>query len=59
MSENDLSKLIAGMNVVQLEKLLHIIDVECRDRHYTEHPDECMYTAKELKKMRSYSKLTH
>lgn len=46
------------MSAVELEKLLHIIDKECRARHRTEHPDNHLPTPKEFKKMRSHSRLT-
>jgi hypothetical protein len=59
MNKSDLQKWVSSLTAVEIENLLHIVSVECRERYYAEHPEECLYTTSELEQMKPYSKLAH
>lgn len=59
MDKTEIQKWVSSLTAVEIENLLHIVSVECRERYYTEHPEECLYTPDDLDRMKAYSDLTH
>lgn len=61
MKKREMRALVASLSTVEIEKLLHILEVEMRERYYTESPEEAeqFCTLSELEQMEAYSELAH
>ena len=61
MKKREMRNLVADLSMSEIEKLLHILEVEMRERYYEDNPEEwdrvCAY--RELEKMEAHSKLAH
>lgn len=59
MKKREMKDLVASLSTAKIEKLLHILEVELRERHYAQNPEEELYTISELEEMEAYSELAH
>ncbi len=61
MKKREMRTLVASLSTVEIEKLLHILEVEMRERFYTESPEEAerYCSVGELEQMEPYSELAH
>lgn len=61
MKKREMRDLVAKLSMAEIEKMLHILEVEMRERHYEEDPEEAekYCTIGELEQMEPYSELAH
>lgn len=61
MKKREMRNLVADLSTAEIEKLLHILEVEMRERFYEDNPEEWdrVLAERELEKMEAYSELAH
>jgi hypothetical protein len=61
MKKREMRELVANLSMAEIEKMLHILEVEMRERFYEENPEEWerVCAERELEQMEPYSELAH